>query len=210
MTREEECRLIERAQDGDREAQERLFRSHQDWIWKLVHRYDLGKDEKEDLFQAASVAWLQALQGFDVSRGTRLLTYVTPHLRKAMAEERENLTDVPLDAESVPLHTPPPGDEEGPTVAERTEDPRRADEDLYREDLAQGLEDALETLPARQSRILRLRHGLNGKDRPLTQEEVAEEIGVSQRWVSALEEKALLTLADRHSHLHDPLEDVNR
>lgn len=210
MTREEEYRLIVMANDGDKAAQSRLFKSHQDWIWTLVHRWNLPEDDKNDLFQAGAFAWLQALQGFDPSRGVRLITYMTPFLRKAITEERKNLTDLPDGAKSVPLDIPPPGEEEGLTVAKQTADLRRADDNLYRENLAQGLEAALKMLPARQSRILRLRHGLNGKDRSLSQEEAAREIGVSQRWVSALEEKALITLRDGNPTLRDHLEDVAR
>ena len=55
-----------------------------------------------------------------------------------------------------------------------------------------SLNDALDTLPDRESHIIRLRF-FEGK----TQMEVADEIGISQAQVSRLEKKILLRLREK-------------
>lgn len=214
LTREEERNLVERAQDGDRRAKGRLFRAHENWIWSLVNRWDVPEPDKADLFGAATLAWMQGLEAFDLDYGTRLLTYVSYHIWPAIHREHANLLDLPEDLEEVPLDAPvDQGEGDGMTEADRLEDPRRADDDLLREDLQEALEDVLVPggpLRPQERTAVRLRYGLSGRDRPLIQGEIAAELGVTQGHVSVLLEKARLTLRDRVPPLRDFLEDVGR
>jgi len=66
----------------------------------------------------------------------------------------------------------------------------------------EALAEAIESLPEREARILRLRHGLGGEGRPLTLREVSERLGISQERARQVEIKALRTIrTSRHAGL---------
>ncbi|WP_273842519.1 sigma-70 family RNA polymerase sigma factor [Rubrobacter calidifluminis] len=66
----------------------------------------------------------------------------------------------------------------------------------------EALDEAIESLPEREARILRLRHGLGGEGRPLTLREVSERLGISQERARQVEIKALRTIrTSRHAGL---------
>lgn len=56
------------------------------------------------------------------------------------------------------------------------------------------IEKALASLPEREARIISLRYGLGGAERPLLHEEIAKELGLSKERVRQLEERALLRM----------------
>jgi RNA polymerase primary sigma factor len=57
-----------------------------------------------------------------------------------------------------------------------------------------ALAEAIETLPEREARVLKMRHGLDGSGRGLTLREVSEVLGISQERARQVEIKALRTL----------------
>jgi RNA polymerase primary sigma factor len=67
------------------------------------------------------------------------------------------------------------------------------DEDLYTEALTRSIEDALDTLNAREAQVLRLYFGLDGVD-PMTLEQIGEEFGITRERVRQIKERALTRL----------------
>lgn len=66
----------------------------------------------------------------------------------------------------------------------------------------EALAEAIESLPEREARILRMRHGLGGEGRPLTLREISERLGISQERARQVEIKALRTIrTGRHAGL---------
>ena len=88
MTNTEE--LIRRAQQGDKEASERLVTENSGLIWAVARRF-LGRGvETEDLYQLGCMGFLKAIEGFDPSYGTQFSTYAVP---KIAGEIRRFLRD---------------------------------------------------------------------------------------------------------------------
>ena len=57
--------LIQRAQDGDRDADAALIEQNNGLIWSIVRRY-LGRGvEQDDLYQLACLGFIKAVRGFD-------------------------------------------------------------------------------------------------------------------------------------------------
>lgn len=70
--------------------------------------------------------------------------------------------------------------------------------ELYQEGMLKRLRaSAPGTLTPRESKILRLRYGLDGEGTELTQREVAAQMGISRSYVSRIEKKALQKLKAR-------------
>ncbi len=82
--------LLERAQQGDESACERVLTENTGLIWSVVRRYYGRGVEPDDLYQLACLGFLKAVKGFDITYGTQFSTYAVP---KIAGEIRRFLRD---------------------------------------------------------------------------------------------------------------------
>ena len=88
MSRLEE--LIQKAQTGDKEAEETLVSENLGLIWSVA-KFFLGRGtEADDLYQLGCLGFLKAVHGFDLNYGTQFSTYAVP---KISGEIRRFLRD---------------------------------------------------------------------------------------------------------------------
>ena len=76
------------------------------------------------------------------------------------------------------------------TLADTLPDDTAMEDDCERRADAARLRRLVETLPARERTLLRLRYGLDGAH-PATQQQTADRLGISRSYVSRLEKRAL-------------------
>ena len=88
MTRTEE--LIQRSQQGDKQAGETLVTENSGLIWSVAKRFIGRGTEAEDLYQLGCLGFLKAVEGFDLEFGTQFSTYAVP---KIAGEIRRFLRD---------------------------------------------------------------------------------------------------------------------
>ena len=88
MTGQEE--LIARAQQGDKEASERLVTENSGLIWSVAKRFVGRGTDVDDLYQLGCLGFLKAVEGFDLEFGTQFSTYAVP---KISGEIRRFLRD---------------------------------------------------------------------------------------------------------------------
>lgn len=88
MSRTEE--LIRLAQDGDRNASEKLVTENSGLIWSVARRFIGRGAETDDLYQLGCMGFLKAVEGFDPGFGTQFSTYAVP---KIAGEIRRFLRD---------------------------------------------------------------------------------------------------------------------
>ena len=72
---DEELELIQRAQQGDEEAQTRLIESNLRLVISVARRYVRPGLPLEDLVQEGAIGLIKAIRNFDVNRGLRFSTY---------------------------------------------------------------------------------------------------------------------------------------
>ena len=82
--------LLRAAQDGDREACEKIIADNSGLVWSVVRRYQGRGAEREDLYQLGCLGLLKAIQGFDFDYGSCFSTYAVP---KIAGEIRRFLRD---------------------------------------------------------------------------------------------------------------------
>ncbi len=82
--------LLERAQQGDESACERVLTENTRLIWSVVRRYYGRGVEPDDLYQLGCLGFLKAVRGFDLQYGTQFSTYAVP---KIAGEIRRYLRD---------------------------------------------------------------------------------------------------------------------
>lgn len=87
----EERELFIRAQQGEKEAKEQLFRKDTGLVHHVVKRFvNRGNVEAEDLFQIGAMGLIKAIEKFDVDFGVCFSTYAVPLI---MGEIRRYLRD---------------------------------------------------------------------------------------------------------------------
>lgn len=91
---------IRRAQDGDKEARDRLVMENMGLVWSIVRRFSNRGYEAEDLFQIGSIGLLKAIDKFDLTMEVRFSTYAVPMI---MGEIRRFLRDDGMIKVSRPL-----------------------------------------------------------------------------------------------------------
>ena len=90
MTEEDNLRLIEAAQMGDKSAEAELLRLNSGLIWSIARRFFGRGADPDDLYQLGSVGLIKAVRGFDTAFGTKFSTYAVP---KISGEIRRFLRD---------------------------------------------------------------------------------------------------------------------
>lgn len=82
--------LLQRVQQGDRDAAEQMIVENSGLIWSVVRRYFGRGVDSDDLYQLGCVGFMKAMAGYDRSYGTQFSTYAVP---KISGEIRRFLRD---------------------------------------------------------------------------------------------------------------------
>ncbi len=70
--------LIIKAQNGEKEAKDKLVLDNISLVWSLVHRFNNPIYEKEDIFQIGCVGLIKAIMKFDLTYDVQFSTYAVP------------------------------------------------------------------------------------------------------------------------------------
>lgn len=70
--------LLERVQQGDKAAQDRLVEENMGLVWSIVRRFAGRGYELEELAQVGAVGLIKAVQKFDTSFAVKFSTYAVP------------------------------------------------------------------------------------------------------------------------------------
>lgn len=82
--------LLDRAQNGDNDACQRVLTENVGLIWSIVKRYSGCGVDTDDLYQLGCIGFIKAVKGFDLTYGTQFSTYAVP---KIAGEIRRFLRD---------------------------------------------------------------------------------------------------------------------
>jgi len=192
-TREEEIQLLRAMEQGDRRARSELIERNLRLVVYIARRFDNTGVNVEDLISIGTIGLIKAVETFQLSKGIKLATYssrcieneILMHLRKIANQKTELSFDEPLNTDwdgnelllSDVLGT------ENDIVMRPIE--AEVDQQLLRQSVAR--------LEAREKQIITMRYGLDGRPEK-TQKEVAEELGISQSYISRLEKRIIARL----------------
>ena len=190
LSKDEEAALIARLDGGDEEAKGQLIERNLRLVVYIARRFENTGVGIEDIISIGTIGLIKAINTYQPAKNIKLATYasrcieneILMHLRKTANLKSEVSFDEPLNTDwdgnelllSDILGT------EGDLVMK----PIEADVDR------QLLSDALDKLEARERQIITLRFGLDGR-RSLTQKEVADQLGISQSYISRLEKRII-------------------
>ena len=193
LSREEEAQAISQLEQGDHRARQRLIEHNLRLVVYIARRFENTGINMEDLISIGTIGLIKAVGTYQPAKRIKLATYasrcieneILMYLRKTAAQKAELSFDEPLNTDwdgnelllSDILGT------EGDLVMR----PIEADVDR------QLLRQALERLEPREKQIITLRFGLDGRQER-TQKEVADQLGISQSYISRLEKRIIARL----------------
>lgn len=193
LTREEEAQLIARLDRGEQLVKNRLIEHNLRLVVYIARRFENTGINIEDLISIGTIGLIKAVDTYKPEKSIKLATYsskcieneILMHLRKTASQKAELSIDEPLntdwDGNELLL-----SDVLG-TDSDLVMRPIEADVDR------QLLSQALSRLTARERHIITLRFGLDGRAER-TQKEVADDLGISQSYISRLEKRIIARL----------------
>ena len=190
LPREEEAELLRRLDSGDLAVRQTLIERNLRLVVYIAKRFENTGINIEDLISIGTIGLIKAIGTYRTDKNIKLATYtsrcieneILMVLRKNSAQGREVSLDEPLNTDwdgnelllSDVLGT------DGDTVM------RPIEADVDRQLLAA----AISKLAPREREIITLRFGLGGR-REQTQKEVADQLGISQSYISRLEKRII-------------------
>lgn len=195
LTVEEERECLEKMANGDEEAKNILIERNLRLVAHICKKYNSTNVEQDDLISIGTIGLIKGINSFEPSKGVRLATYVARcidneilmHLRSTKKIGAEVYLDDPIGKDK---------DDNTVTLQEVLENNEKSIEDEVdlKFKIKKLYEKMKEVLKIREKAILELRFGLDG-NKPKTQNQIAEMMGISRSYVSRIETKAINKLA---------------
>ncbi len=193
LDKAEEAAAIAALDAGEPGAKEKLIEHNLRLVVYIARRFENTGVNIEDLISIGTIGLIKAIGTFNSSKNIKLATYasrcieneILMHLRKISAQRTEISFDEPLNTDWV-------GNElllSDVLGTDADEVSRPLEEDVERT----LLREAVARLGERDRHIITLRFGLGGTHE-YTQKEVADQMGISQSYISRLEKRIILRL----------------
>ena len=181
---------------GSLEAKHILVERNMRLVAHIVKKYQNVDEETEELISIGTIGLIKAVATYNDERGSRLATYaarcIDNELLMYLRSRRKT-------AREVSLYEPVGTDKEGNQIRLldicESEDPDVVEELDLKWRIATLRELIPRLLHGRELQIITLRYGLDKKS-PMTQREIAQQIGISRSYVSRIEKKALERLRE--------------
>ena len=193
LDREEEADVLLRLERGEEGAREILIEHNLRLVAYIARRFENTGINIEDLISIGTIGLIKAVGTYKPAKNIKLATYasrcieneILMYLRKTANQKTEVSFDEPLNTDwdgNELLLSDVLGTEADVVM-------RPIEEDVERDLLAA----AINVLSPREKQIITLRFGLGG-GKEQTQKEVADQLGISQSYISRLEKRIISRL----------------
>ena len=200
FSQEEESDKISRLESGDEKAKAALVEHNLRLVVYIAKKFEGSGIDGDDLVSVGTIGLIKAINSFRSDKNIKLATYasrcieneILMYLRRTVRLKSEVSFDEPLntDFEGNELLLSDVLGTDSETVYGGVE--ASVEKEL--------LAEALKKLPDRERRIMYMRFGLGGQEE-MTQKDVADELGISQSYISRLEKKIIERLKKEISKL---------
>ena len=194
LSKEEEQIMLKRWEENDYEARNKLIEHNLRLVVYIAKRYETNPIFMEDLISIGSIGLIKAIHTFKSDKNIRLVTYasrcieneILMYLLKKSRRKNEISFDEPLNI-----------DYDGNELL--LSDILGTSDDVVTKEVEKKCEhhalmEALDQLQDREKMILQMRYGIQHEE--LTQKDIAQQLGISQSYISRLEKRILAKLAN--------------
>ena len=195
LTQAEEALYLKQLKEGNEEARNILIERNLRLVAHVAKKYSTSNVDTDDLISIGSIGLIKGINSFNVDKGSKLSTYISRcidneilmYLRSTKKLQNEVYLNDTIgedkDSNVVTLQEVLVADEK--TIDDQV-DLKLQIKKLYSK-ISSILKD-------RERTIINLRFGLDG-NKPKTQNEIAQEMGISRSYVSRIETKAIHKLS---------------
>lgn len=193
LTKEEEQNLYNEISQGKESSKNKLIVHNLRLVVYIAKKFENSGVPIDDLISIGTIGLIKAVNTFSPERSIKLATYasrcieneILMYLRKTSNMKNEVSIEEPLNT-----------DWDGNELL--LCDILGSEADIVNKDIEQELEkklllQAVDKLNSREKLIMEIRFGLNSK-KEFTQKQVADELGISQSYISRLEKKIIKRL----------------
>ena len=189
LSKTEEEYYLRRYIEGDKEAKNKLIEHNLRLVAHIAKRYASSEQELDELISIGSIGLIKAINSFKGEKNFKISTYASRCIENEvlmyLRANKKIKTEVSM---NMIIGTDKDGNdmELAETLENNSKD---AIETLYNKMVANQVIEYINTkLPKREKYIMELRYGLNGNEQK-TQQQIADELGISRSYVSRIETK---------------------
>ncbi|MGN0711727.1 MAG: RNA polymerase sporulation sigma factor SigK [Anaerovoracaceae bacterium] len=191
LTSNEEEYYLKRFEEGDLEAKNTLIVRNLRLVAHIAKKYSGTGCSSDDLISIGTIGLIKAINTYSSKRATRLSTYASKCIENEILMCIRSEKKLKLE---ISLNEPIGTDKDGNEINFNDilgSDPDEILNGIHLKMQIQSLYKALShTLTNREKLIIIKRYGIFGEE-PLTQRELAKELGISRSYVSRIEKKAI-------------------
>lgn len=186
---------LERYMAGDEEARNILIERNLRLVAHICKKYANGNNNADDFISIGTIGLIKGINSFNMDKGVKLATYVSKcidneilmHLRSTKKLGVEVFLNEPIGKDK--------DDNEVSLIDILENDDKNIEDEIELKMKVKKLYEKMsEVLKDREKKILEWRYGLYG-EKPKTQNQIADILGISRSYVSRIETKAINKLA---------------
>ena len=194
LDQEEEARCISLLSERDEEARNKLIEHNLRLVAHIVKKYDIKKEQTEDLISIGTIGLIKAVDSFKPEKGHKLTTYASKCIENEILMYLRSSKNY---FQNVSLNEPIATDKDGSeiTLIDAISSPEDSSiiDDMIVEDNIARLKRYIHVLDARELEIITKRFGLYGQEEE-TQREIARQLHISRSYVSRIEKRAFMKI----------------
>lgn len=192
LTARQEIESFAAFKAGDLEARDRIIRHNLRLVAHIVKKYYSVPGDAEDLISIGTIGLIKAVNSFDNTKKIRFSTYasrcIENEILMTFRKERKSPSTISMQE---PIEAGKDGS--NLTVIDVVPDEFLLDEDYETKEEHELLYRMVDQLTGRERQVIRLRYGLSSQP-PLTQQQVADLLGISRSYISRIEKAAVQRL----------------
>ncbi|MEF9919767.1 MAG: RNA polymerase sporulation sigma factor SigK [Erysipelotrichaceae bacterium] len=194
LNSKDEAHYISLLADKDIDARNQLIEHNLRLVAHIVKKYDIKKEQREDLISIGTIGLIKAVDSFKPEKGHKLTTYASRCIEN---EILMYLRSAKHYFQNVSLNDAIAQDKDGSeiTLLDAIASPcdKSIIDHMMLVDNIEKLNTFIHVLDARELSIITKRFGLYGK-REQTQREIASEMHISRSYVSRIEKRAFMKI----------------
>lgn len=193
LPKEEEESLLQKMQEGDKEARSKLIEHNLRLVAHIVKKFDCIEKMNDDLISIGTIGLIKGIDSFKINKNNKLTTYVARCIENEILmyfrSNKKNNNNVSLN-DSIGYDKD--GNEINLIDVIKSNNIELS-EFIHNKQNLDKLNKYLQVLTKREKEIIIKRYGLFESDE-YTQKEISELLGISRSYVSRIEKRAISKL----------------